>query len=206
MSLMDKTLSTPIPDKLLSLIAQLYYTHCSAEFPPAYEITFACYGSRLYGHESGSVDRRHNLPGAPCLPACRKRVEAIRSRLREPVFLLTPPYRRSVLDAIIQTSRFRGWIPLAVHVRSNHVHAVVHGLVRPERIMNDLKSYATRALKERHGVNRRRTWARHGSNPYLWTLEDVETTVRYVLYGQGRPMETYFATELPVRRIDRKRE
>jgi hypothetical protein len=28
-----------------------------------YLITFVCYGCHLYGYESGSVDRGHNLPG-----------------------------------------------------------------------------------------------------------------------------------------------
>ena len=30
-----------------------------------YFITFARYGARLHGDESGSVDRRHNLVGRP---------------------------------------------------------------------------------------------------------------------------------------------
>ena len=30
-----------------------------------YFITSACYGAHLHGDESGSVDRHHNVPGAP---------------------------------------------------------------------------------------------------------------------------------------------
>jgi REP element-mobilizing transposase RayT len=33
---------------------------------------------------------------------------------------------------------------LAAHARTNHVHIVVDADVPPERIMNDLKSYASR--------------------------------------------------------------
>ena len=32
-----------------------------------YLITFACYGCRIHGSESGSVDRGHNVPGTPFL-------------------------------------------------------------------------------------------------------------------------------------------
>jgi len=40
-----------------------------------YFITFSCYGTHLYGDESGSVDRQHNVPGSrlmdPRLPSRR---------------------------------------------------------------------------------------------------------------------------------------
>jgi len=36
-----------------------------------YLITFACYGAHLHGDESGSVDRKHNLPGGRMLGANR---------------------------------------------------------------------------------------------------------------------------------------
>ena len=47
----------------------------------------------------------------------------------------------------------RGWGLLAAHVRSNHVHAVVEAEVRPEKIMNEFKAYASRELN-RLGRNR----------------------------------------------------
>jgi hypothetical protein len=145
---MDNVAFSPIPHELRTLISQLSSAHCSTEFPLAYEITFSCYGTRLYGDKSGSVDRNHNLPGSPYLPACQSRVEAIRRRLSEPRLVLTPPYRISVLAAVTEVCWYRGWIPLVVHVRSTHLHSVVHGLVDPERIMDDFKAYATRALNE----------------------------------------------------------
>ena len=27
-------------------------------------------------------------------------------------------------------------------------------------------------------------WSRHGSNPYLWTEEELARAIEYVLYGQ----------------------
>lgn len=37
---------------------------------------------------------------------------------------------------------------MATHVRTNHVHVVAEAGVKPERIMNDLKSYASRSLNQ----------------------------------------------------------
>ncbi|MBI4454522.1 MAG: transposase [Acidobacteria bacterium] len=162
----------------------------------AYHITLACYGTRLFGDPSGSVDRNHNLPRSPYLPVCQNRVAAIRRRLQETPLLLTPEYRKSVLAALTEVCWYRGWIPLGLHVRTTHLHAVVHALVAPEKIMNDFKAYATRTLNQKHGLLRHKNWARHGSTQYLWTQEDAEAAVCYVLFLQGRPMETYFAANV----------
>jgi hypothetical protein len=52
--------------------------------------------------------------------------------------------------------------------------------------MNAFKAYATRHLRETGllppGV---KPWSRHGSNPYLWTPEDVERAIDYVINNQG---------------------
>ncbi|MBI2822789.1 MAG: hypothetical protein HYX74_11260 [Acidobacteria bacterium] len=157
----------------------------------AYLITFSCYGTRLHGHPLGSVDRTHNIPGSPYLQPCKKRVEAISKRLLEPRRLLTAAERPVVLEALQEVCLFRRWIALAVQVRSNHAHAVVHGYAKPEKMMNDFKSYATRALTWQSQPGRRRNWAEHGSTRYLWEPDDVEAALRYVLYMQGEPMAVY---------------
>jgi REP element-mobilizing transposase RayT len=90
-----------------------------------------------------------------------------------------------------EVCRFRGWIALAVHVRSNHVHAVVHGCAEPEGMMNDFKGYSTRALNRQFGPGRSRNWAEHGSTQYLWKPDEVEAAIRYTLYMQGRPMAVF---------------
>ncbi|HEX4228538.1 MAG TPA: transposase [Bryobacteraceae bacterium] len=68
----------------------------------------------------------------------------------------------------------RGWNLLAAHVRSNHVHAVVTADVRPERIMNEFKSYASRELNNlrSNGAHQRR-WARHGSTRWVFVAEEL---------------------------------
>ena len=39
-----------------------------------YLITFSCYGSHLHGHDLGSVDRNHRVPGSRLLEANPERV------------------------------------------------------------------------------------------------------------------------------------
>jgi len=102
--------------------------------------------------------------------------------------------REAVLAAVVERCANRGWILRAAHVRSNHVHAVVEGDVRPERIMNDLKSYASRCLN-RLGLDdpARKRWARHGSTRWLFDEENVSDAIRYVVGQQGPPMAVFEA-------------
>lgn len=66
--------------------------------------------------------------------------------------------------------------------------------VRPENVLNALKSYASRSLN-RPGIDGpdRKRWARHGSTRWLWKDEDVQEAIRYAVSGQGEPMEVYLA-------------
>ena len=65
---------------------------------------------------------------------------------------------------------------------------------RPERVMDDLKSYASRCLN-RTGLDEpdRKRWARHGSTRWLWTREQVAAAIRYVVDKQGEPMAVFGA-------------
>jgi hypothetical protein len=57
---------------------------------------------------------------------------------------------------------------------------------KPEDVLNTFKSYATRKLREANLLDESiRPSARHGSTPYLWTEEDVEEAIDYVINGQG---------------------
>ena len=84
-------------------------------------------------------------------------------------YLLDRGSRETVLEALREVCVRQGWSLLAAHVRTNHVHAVVVADVRPERVLNDFKSYACRGLN-RLGKERpeRKRWARHGSTQWLW--------------------------------------
>lgn len=155
-----------------------------------YLITFACYGAHIHGDESGSVDPLHNLFGSRFLQSNPQRAAAERSRMPQASYRLgSAESRKAVLRAVEQVCRHRGWNLLAAHVRTNHVHAVVDAEARPEKVMNDFKAYATRALNQldRDEPSRKR-WARHGSTRWLWTDQDVRDAIRYVVDEQGEPM------------------
>ena len=162
-----------------------------------YFITFACYGGHLHGDESGSVDRRHNLPGSRLLEADPQRALAERQRMSQAPYFLDRDSRAAVLEALREVCWHRGWSLLAAHVRTNHVHVVVEAEVQPEKVMNDFKSYASRSLNRlgRDGLDRKR-WARHGSTRWLWKDQDVQEAVRYVVEEQGDPMAVFSADVL----------
>lgn len=111
-----------------------------------YFITFACYGCHLHGNESGSVDRAHNVPGTRLVAADLKRVSAERRLMAQSPYCMDRKRRDTVLASLLERCSQRGWSLLAAQVRTNHVHIVVEGEAEPERIMNDLKSYASRCL------------------------------------------------------------
>jgi len=157
-----------------------------------YLITFACYGAHLHGHESGSVDRHHNLFGSRLAEANPKRVALKLEQMTRAAYLLDQDRRATVIGALREVCFTRGWILWAAHVRTNHVHAVAEADVRPEKIMHAFKAYASRNLN-RTGVDQpgRQRWARHGSTRWLWKDEDVRRAIRYVVEGQGERMEVH---------------
>ena len=102
--------------------------------------------------------------------------------------------REAVLDALQERCSEKQWVLLAAHVRTTHVHIVLGADIRPERIMNDLKSYASRYLN-RMGLDEpdRKRWARHGSTRWLWKREDVSAAIRYLVDEQGLAMAVFEA-------------
>jgi REP element-mobilizing transposase RayT len=157
-----------------------------------YFITFACYGAHLRGNESGSVDRRHTLFGARVLEPDPQRAAAERRGMNQPPFELDSDSRAVVLETLQKVCLYRGWNLFAAHVRSSHVHVIIVGESPPEKVMNDFKAYASRALHRlaRDGPGRQR-WARHGSTRWLWKDQDVRDAIRYVVEDQGEPMAVF---------------
>jgi REP element-mobilizing transposase RayT len=158
--------------------------------PQAYFITFTCYGSHLHGDESGSVDRYHNIFGAPRLEPNAARLDATKKLMEQAPYILEAPGRRTVLEAIQEVCAHRAWMLIAAHVRTTHVHVVVEADSPPEHVMHDFKFYATRRLNQLQGPRSKR-WTRHGSTRYLWKDEDVAGAVEYVIMGQGEPMAVF---------------
>jgi hypothetical protein len=105
----------------------------------------------------------------------------------QPPYSMDEPRRTAVLSAMIDR---------CAHVRTNHIHLVIDSDATPERVMNDLKSFASRRLNELglDGADRKR-WARHGSTRYLWKREDMPAALSYVLDKQGEQMAVYSAPE-----------
>jgi REP element-mobilizing transposase RayT len=105
--------------------------------------------------------------------------------------------RDAVLASLQERCVGRRWKLSAAHVRTNHVHLVVEAEARPERVMNDLKSFASRFLNCK-GLDEpaRKRWARHGSTRWPWTREEVSAAIQYVVEGQGDRMAVFDAAEL----------
>jgi REP element-mobilizing transposase RayT len=159
-----------------------------------YLITFSCYGCHLHGDEAGSVDPDHNIVGSRVIDANPKRTGWVRSRMDQAPYSMDRDRRQEVLSSLVERCLYRRWGLLAAHVRTNHVHLVIEAEVRPERIMNDLKSFASRRLNQLgfDGTDRRR-WARHGSTRWLWKREAILAAVCYVVDKQGDQMAVFRA-------------
>jgi len=155
--------------------------------PLAYLITFRCYGTWLHGDERGSIDRRiYNRYGTPHMPANKKLLVDENTTLKTTPFLLDRAQRNVVELAIREVCGYRGYSLHAVNVRTNHVHSVVSAPCKPEYVMDSFKAYATRKLRKANLLSRNaKPWARHGSTPYLWTEEQVQRAIDYVINGQG---------------------
>ena len=150
--------------------------------PIAYFITFHTYGTWLPGRNSGSVDKQHREYGMPYISADPEREQRATSKLKGEPFRMTGEQAHAVLDAAIKTCDHRGWLLHAIHARMTHVHVVVSSNERAEKVMNDLKAYATRALRDQQLVSPdTKIWSRHGSTRYLWAEDQVADKITYTL-------------------------
>jgi REP element-mobilizing transposase RayT len=162
-----------------------------------YLITFTCYGTHLHGDESGTVDRRHNLPGSRLLETGPKRAATEGELMDQKPYLLDPVRRSAVLESLREVCLHRGWTLLAAHVRTTHLHAIVEAEVPPEKIMNDFKSYASRKLNQLEcDTPHRKRWAHHGSTRWLFEDENVRQAIKYVVEEQGEPMAVFVTEEI----------
>ena len=163
------------------------------KYPIAYHITFTTYGSWLHGDQRDSVDKDHNQYGSNFVSPSAGLYKKEQTRLKSSPVVLDKYIREAVLMALLQVCDYRGWIVYAVHVRSNHIHIVVSGREKPEKMMVDFKAYATRAIKKNSNNQAmlRKYWSRHGSTKYLWTKENLISTVDYVKNKQGKIMSLW---------------
>lgn len=114
----------------------------------AYFLTFSTYGTWLHGDKRGSVDRDRNVPGTPFVPDDPSRRDWERRQLRDSPYWLDELRRSEVVTCVQKLADRKSWRLWAVHVRSNHVHVIVTAPGPPERVMNDIKTAASRQLNK----------------------------------------------------------
>ncbi len=155
----------------------------------AYLITFTSYGTWLHGDDRGSVDREHNLPGSPVLHGDPDQERRQFANLKHPPLELDEAMRCVTQDTFREVAEHRGWLLHAVHVRPAHCHVVVTADAPPERVMGDLKSYASRRLREAGLVAQEQSvWTRHGSTRWINDESHLLASIRYVLDHQGHAL------------------
>jgi REP element-mobilizing transposase RayT len=155
--------------------------------PLGYFITFTTYGSWLHGDSRGSILKGETtklLSENPALRAYEQSTQEYQT------VVLDSEARKIVRQAILETCRFREWLLYAAHIRSTHIHLVLKANTSPERVLVDLKAYATRSLRK-NGYDQRRLWTRHGSTRYLNTASQLNKAIHYIISEQGKPMSMY---------------
>lgn len=154
--------------------------------PLAYLLTWTCHGTWLHGDERGSVDDRHNGYNTSRLRPNELMLRVKQASLHGVVRTLTHAERRTITEAVVAHCGIRKWHLLAQNPRSNHVHVVVSvPAVEPEKILRELKSWATRFLSKADSTVKD-PWTDGGSTLYLFEQEDVDAAVHYVLVEQDR--------------------
>jgi len=149
-------------------------------------LTWSCSDARLPGDRFGSVDDRHDTFGQEYAPAASAREQANCSAMTVQEVVLSAPARAVVETALGRHCDVRNWSIAALNVRSTHVHVVlVRCEHRPEIAVGQLKSWATRYLREAGLANDDRVWSREASTRYLWSGPDVDAAADYVLNMQG---------------------
>jgi REP element-mobilizing transposase RayT len=166
------------------------HTRCDAGTPLAYFLSFTTYGTWLHGDERGSVDPAHNIPGTPTMPPDPRRQAFDRRLAKHPPIMLDGPRRQVITRTIIEVAEHRCWTVHALNVRTNHVHIVISASEPPERVLNSMKSWATRRMVET-GVlpPGTKAWTRHGSTRYLWTATSLREACEYVCERQGADLD-----------------
>ena len=160
--------------------------------PTAYFLTFSTYGTHLPGDLRGWVRKLQPAPGTKqALPCPNLELHITTTLVPDAFHLSTLEQQNCVLHAIQETCRYKEWRLIAAHVRTDHVHCLLQGLVTPEVMLSTLKAYATRALRQQFTSGDAKIWARHGSTLYVWDVKDLDAVTHYIVHEQGTPMAWY---------------
>jgi REP element-mobilizing transposase RayT len=156
--------------------------------PLAYFLTWTTYGSWLPGDDRGWMEK----PGQFRSPSPFRMSEA-RQAMAETEFTLSWPERQLVEDTIRNHCKLRGWELHAVNCRTQHVHVVVTAPNHhPKDVLNQLKAWCTRRLKERQidvltatQEVRKNWWTQGGSKRRIYSRSSLDEVIWYALEGQG---------------------
>lgn len=150
--------------------------------PIAYFITWTTYGSWLPGDERGWVEKPGRFRDPD--PA---REDFARHLMTEPECSLNGDQRRIVEQTVTDHCTIRGWHLHIVNCRTKHVHVVVSAPVEPDHVLQELKTWCTRKLREHErttlgpGQSRRENWwTENGSKRKLFDDDGLEAAVVYV--------------------------
>lgn len=167
--------------------SDIYDDYEENEFPIAYLLTFRTYGTWLHGDQRTSYRRTRTtktqrkliFPNVPL-------EEVMREEMDQEPFILDIEHRKIVEAAVKEVCIHRNYKLFGVSVRSNHAHSVIGAQAKPERIVDTLKAYSTRRLRENRLIGEAtKVWSRGRSRRYLWKPRHVNAAIDYVLYCQG---------------------
>jgi REP element-mobilizing transposase RayT len=117
--------------------------------------------------------------------------------MKQDPYQMNHPRRRILKQTILDVCENRDWLLLALHVRKEHLHAVLHAKTSSERVWNDFKSYGSRRLnKNGYDHEKRKRWTRGGSGIFLWETDQVQSAIRYTLHRQGKPMQRFLHPDI----------
>jgi REP element-mobilizing transposase RayT len=156
--------------------------------PVAYFITFSTYGTRLHGDSRGSVFENK---GVKKIIGQDQQLHNYKSSIMKyPQVNFEKPQRKIVLETISKHCQIKNWHLFAVHIRRDHVHVLLKSDLQPEKVLNEIKAWSTRKLREA-GSDLEKVWTRHGSTQYIFTFEKLKEKVKYIILEQGKMMEYY---------------
>ncbi|MCX7125461.1 MAG: transposase [Gammaproteobacteria bacterium] len=161
-------------------------------FPPAYFITFTCYGNWVHSDARGSVNPNLNEFATPRITPNKEFENLMRDKLRYDPFLLNETRRESVLQGIIHACNYYHWRLYAAHVRTNHLHILLHAREKSDTVTTKIKALATKFLKKRHNdLPEQKFWTRGKSARCIWDFAFLSLIRDYIIEEQGEKMAHY---------------
>jgi REP element-mobilizing transposase RayT len=133
----------------------------------------------------------HDRPGEPWEPSQPALRQSAQALMKGPPIYLTLSQADTALAQFLETADHRGWTMLAASIMANHYHLVIQAADEwtADRILADLKAYATRSLNREHGKPPSKTWwTGKGSKRRLKDDGAIADGVNCVLDKQPNPL------------------